>query len=260
MAQLLTKLSGGELTGFILVLARVAPLFVVAPLFSSKILPSRVKVVAACGISIGLTPLALRGQHIPSGALPLAELVLAGMLTGFGFAFAVAVMFAVVESAGSFIDYGSGLSFGSMINPASASGEGGPFSQLHGIVGMLIFLAIGGDAWMLRGITRTFQLVPLTSFPRLTSLVGGSVHVFSSVFGAALELAAPVLIALFVTDAAFGVVSRVVPQMNVFAVGFPAKIAVAIVLTTATLPFFAGWINEQLSLSVGAALGALHAV
>ena len=52
---------------------------------------------------------------------------------------------------------------------------------------------------------------------------------FSGIFVAAIEIAAPVLLALVITDAAFGVVSRVVPQLNVFAVGFPAKIVVGFV-------------------------------
>ena len=78
---------------------------------------------------------------------------------------------------------------------------------------------------MLRGLARTFQLVPLTSAPQITSLVGGAEQVFATIFAAALEIAAPVLIALLITDVAFGVVSRVVPQLNVFAVGFPAKVA-----------------------------------
>jgi len=54
------------------------------------------------------------------------------------------------------------------------------------------------------------------------------------------------------------VVSRVVPQLNVFAVGFPAKVAVALLLVGASMPFVAGWITNQMSTSVGAALGALH--
>jgi flagellar biosynthetic protein FliR len=71
-------------------------------------------------------------------------------------------------------------------------------------------------------------------------------------------VAAPVLVALLITDVAFGIVSRVVPQLNVFAVGFPTKVAVALLVVGASLPFAANWISNQLSVSVGSALGALH--
>ncbi len=57
---------------------------------------------------------------------------------------------------------------------------------------------------------------------------------------------------------AFGVVSRVVPQLNVFAVGFPTKVAVALLVVGASLPFISNWIDGQMTLSVSAALGALH--
>ena len=136
--------------------------------------------------------------------------------------------------------------------------SGAVMSRFYSLVGTMIFLVIGGDAWTLRGLARTFQLVPLTSGPQLSSLVGGAVQVFGTVFAGALEIAAPVLIALLITDVAFGVVSRVVPQLNVFAVGFPTKVAVAMLVVGASVPFTANWISDQLSVSVGAALGALH--
>jgi flagellar biosynthetic protein FliR len=74
----------------------------------------------------------------------------------------------------------------------------------------------------------------------------------------ALEVAGPVMLALILTDAAFGVVSRVVPQLNVFAVGFPAKVVVGLLLVAATLPFVANWISGELQQDVGAALQAIR--
>jgi flagellar biosynthesis protein FliR len=255
--HLLAQLAGNQLVGFILVLARVTPLFFLAPLFSSNMVPPRVRGVIAVAISIGLAPVALQGQHVPSDALALASLVIEGMLVGFGFAFGLAALFAAVESAGAFADIAAGFSFGSMVNPMDGN-QSSVFSQFYSLVGTTIFLVIGGDAWVLRGLGRTFELVPLTAAPRIASLVGGAEQAFTIIFAAAVEIAAPVMIALLITDAAFGVVSRVVPQMSVFAIGFPAKVTVALLVVAASLPFLAGWLSNQLSMSVGAALGALH--
>jgi flagellar biosynthetic protein FliR len=216
-----------------------------------------VRGIIAVGISLGLAPIALRGQHIPSDPVMLAELAVEGLLTGLAFAFSIAVLFAALESAAAFIDAISGFSFGSLIDSMDGP-QSGVISELYAIIGTAIFLAVGGDGWMLRGIARTFQLVPLTSGPQIKSLVGGAEQSFSTVFTSALEIVAPVMIALLVTDVAFGVVSRVVPQLNVFAVGFPTKVVVALALVGVTLPFVAGWLSEQLSTSVGAALTALH--
>jgi len=169
----------------------------------------------------------------------------------------VDILNAAVESAGTVIDVLAGFSYGSLINPVNNE-QTAVIARFYSIVGTVIFLVIGGDAWTLRGLDRTFQLVPLTSGPRLSSLVGGAEHVFSSVFAGAVEVAAPVLVALLITDVAFGVVSRVVPQLNIFAVGFPTKVIVALLVVGAALPFTATWISNQLSVSVGDALGALH--
>ena len=259
MSELLARLAGNQLAGFILVLARVTPLFLVAPLFSSKMIPPRVRGIVAVGISIGLAPVAVHGQRIPSDALTLGALVIEGLLVGLGFAFSIAVLFAAVESAASLIETIAGFSYGGLIDPVNGN-RGGVVLQFYTLVATMIFLVIGGDAWVLRGIARTFQLVPLTAAPRISSLVAGAERVFTTVFAAALEIAAPVLLALLIADVAFGVVSRVVPQLNVFAVGFPTKVAVALLVIGASLPFVAGWISGELSRSVGAALGALRVV
>jgi flagellar biosynthetic protein FliR len=255
--RLLSELAGNQLSGFILVLARVTPLFILAPLFSSQMIPPRVRGIIAVGISIGLTPIAMHGQHVPGDTVRVAELVVEGLLVGLAFSFALAMLMAALESAGALIDVVSGFSYGSLINPMNNE-QSAVISRFYSLVGTMIFLVIGGDAWTIRGLGRTFQLVPLTDAPRLSSLVGGAEHVFATIFTAALEIAAPVMAALLITDVAFGVVSRVVPQINVFAIGFPTKVAVALLVVSASLPFVANWISSQLTVSVSAALGTLH--
>ena len=111
---------------------------------------------------------------------------------------------------------------------------------------------------MLKGLQATFVAIPITRSPRLTPLVAGAVQEMGSVFVGAVEVAAPVLLALVVTDIAFGMVAKVVPQLNVFAVGFPVKVGVALLVVMASLPFLGGWITSQLDASVGTALHSLQ--
>jgi flagellar biosynthesis protein FliR len=255
--QLIAGLGGGHVTAFFLVLARVAPLFWIAPLFSSKMMPMKLRLVVAVALSVGLTPVAAHGQHIPTEPLQVAALIVEGTLVGLGFAFVLAGLTAAIQHAGAIIDAVTGLSLGGMIDPVNGN-QGGALTQAYSLVGLLIFIAIGGDAWMLRGLGRTFQLVPITRGPRLDLLSASAVQMFGQVLVSAVELAAPAMLALTITDVAFGMVSRVVPQLNVFAVGFPAKVAVALLVVGASLPFVANWINNQVTVSVGEALGALH--
>ena len=122
----------------------------------------------------------------------------------------------------------------------------------------MVFIAIGGDGWVVQGLARTYDLVGLDEAPQLGRLVAGVDAVFGSILISAMEVAGPVLLALILTDAAFGVVSRVVPQLNVFAVGFPAKVVVGLLLVAATLPFVAGWIGDELQQDVAIALQSLR--
>jgi flagellar biosynthetic protein FliR len=254
--QLQAMIGDQKVVGFFLVLARVTPLFVIAPLFSSKMVPMRVRGVVGVGLAIGLTSVAVHGHRIPTQPFQVAALLVEELLIGLAFAFAVSVVFAAVQLAGTLTDAISGFSFGSLVDPLTGN-QGGVLNQLYSLVGLAIFLAIGGDAWMLRGIARTFDLVPVTGAPRMASLAAGAEQACSSLFGAALEVAAPAMLALVITDVAFGMVSRVVPQLNVFAVAFPVKIGVALAVVGASLPFLGNWMSDQLGASVAS---ALHAV
>ena len=73
-----------------------------------------------------------------------------------------------------------------------------------------------------------------------------------------MEICAPVLLAMLLTDAAFGLVSRVMPSLNVFGVGFPAKVLVGLLVVAASLPFVGGWAGDQLQGSVVSALRMLR--
>ncbi|HEY7629726.1 MAG TPA: flagellar biosynthetic protein FliR [Thermoleophilaceae bacterium] len=254
---LLQQVSEQQLAGFILVLARVSPLFLLAPIFSSKMLPARARGVVAVAISFGLAPLALHGQHLNLDGFNLAGLIGKELLVGLSYSFALAAVFAAISVAGSLLDTSMGFSYGSLIDPITGT-QSPVLSQLYAMVGVLIFIAINGDHWMIEGLARSYQLVPISEFPSINAIVGGADKAFVSIFGSAIELAAPVLLAVLLTDCAMGLVARVMPQLNVFAVGFPAKIAVGLTIMGISLPFIGGWISDQVQVSVSTALQSLH--
>jgi flagellar biosynthesis protein FliR len=257
--EILAQFSEQQVAGFILVLARISPLFVLAPLFSSKMLPARARGIVAVGLALGIAPIATNaghGQHIPMEIWALGGLVLKEMLVGLGFAFALAALFAAVQVAGSILDTLIGFSFGALVDPITGT-NGGVLNQAYALIGVMIFVVINGDAWVIQGLARSYDAVPLADAPQLGSLVQGAQVAFSGIFGAAIQICAPVLLAVLLTDVAFGLVSRVMPQLNVFAVGFPAKVIVGLVLVGASLPFVAGWLGDELQSSVASALHTL---
>jgi flagellar biosynthetic protein FliR len=252
MNGLIEQFGANQTAGFMLVLGRIGPMFLLAPLFSSRSLPMRARGIAAVALAVGFAPLAVAGRQIPLDTLQFGSLMLKEILVGLAYAFVVASLFAAVSAAGSLLDTLVGFSFGSLIDPLTGT-QSAVLQQAYVMFATMVFIAIGGDRLMVFGLARTYDTVPLLAFPSMTTLTAGVTHAFAGILASALAVAAPVVIALVITDAAFGAVSRVVPTLNVFAVGFPAKIATGLLLVGATLPFAAGWIADQVHVSVGSA-------
>jgi flagellar biosynthetic protein FliR len=258
--QILAQFSENQVAGFMLVLARVSPLFLLAPLFSSKMLPARARGIVAVALALALFPIAAKhGGHIPLDGLAYGGLILKELLVGAAFSFVLATLFAAVSAAGSLVDSLIGFSFSSLIDPVNGN-QSTIMANVYSLLGVAVFIAINGDAWVIEGLARTYDAVPLLDAPQIGTLTHGAELAFSGILGSAVEICAPVMLALIITDAAFGVVSRVVPQLNVFAVGFPAKMVVGLTVIGASLPFVSGWLGDQLQQSVLSALAALKVV
>ena len=252
---LLAHFTEQQVAAFFLVIARVSPLFILAPLFSSKSLPARARTVVALAISIGLMPVVKHGT-IDLDPLAFGGLIIKEVIVGLAFAYALGAMFAALQAAGTLLDTLIGFSFGATVDPVTGT-QSAVIQQMYSLFGVAIFIAIGGDAWVIKGLGRTYDSVPMLDAPAIGSLVQGAQVAFSGIFVSAFMIGAPVIIALIIVDAAFGIVSKVVPQMNIFAVGFPAKMIVGLTLLGATLPFVSGFIADQLQLSVAQALSTL---
>jgi flagellar biosynthesis protein FliR len=245
-----------QILGFFLVLARVSPLFVLAPLFSSRSIPGRVRGIIAVALAIGLTPVVARSAALPGDPWGLAEMVGKELLVGTGFAYTLAALFAALEVAGSFVDTLIGFSYGGLVDPITGN-QSAVLSRMYALIGVLVFIAIGGDAWVIQGLARTYEIVGINQWPDIGTLVAGADKAFATIFLSAIQVSGPIVLALVLTDAAFGVVSRVVPQLNVFGVGFPAKVTVGLLLLGVTLPFVGTWLADELQLSVLQALQTL---
>jgi flagellar biosynthetic protein FliR len=250
------ELTGLSPAAFLLVLARISPLFILAPLFSASMIPPRVKGIIAVALALGMAPVALAGAAPPTDPVALVELMLKEIIVGTAFAFALACVLAGFQAVGGLLDIQIGFAFGAQIDPMTGS-QGAVLGKLYAMVGVAILVAMNGDALIIAGLARTYDLVPLLEFPDLGSMVSGTFSAFAGIFLSALQVGAPVLLTLLLTDAAFAMVSRVVPQMNVFAVGFPAKVIVGMLMIVVTLPFAAGWFGDRLTESVAAALQTL---
>jgi flagellar biosynthetic protein FliR len=256
-ATLITEFGEQRVLAFFLVLARVSPLFMLAPLFSSKMVPVRVRGVIAVGLAIGLSPVVAAGTALPTDILGVGSLVAKELLIGAAFAYALAATFAAISVAGSFLDTTIGFSYGSLVDPVNGNNSA-ILSTTYSMIGLMVFIAIGGDAWVIKGLARTYDVVSLTQYPSLNHIVSGATESFVNIFTSALEVAGPVLVALILTDTAFGMVTRVVPTLNAFQVAVPAKVVLGLLLVGASMPFVAGWLSTELQTDVRLALDTLR--
>ncbi len=253
--EVLARFSEQQVAAFFLVLARVSPLFLLAPLFSSKMIPARARAIIALALTIGLMGVVEHGR-IDLDPLGYGALLIKELIVGLAFAYALGAMFAAIQAAGALLDTMIGFSFGAMVDPVTGT-QSTVLSQMYALFAVAIFIAIGGDGWVIKGLGHTYDAVPLLDAPAVGSMVHGAQVAFSGIFVSAFMIGAPVIVALIIVDAAFGVVSRVVPQMNIFAVGFPAKMVIGLTLIGVSLPFVSGFVAGQLQEAVALALRAL---
>jgi flagellar biosynthetic protein FliR len=256
-STLITEFGEQRVLAFFLVLARISPLFLLAPLFSSKMVPARVRSVVAVGLAVGLSPVVSAGTQLPTDIMGVGTLLGKELLVGGAFAYALAATFAALAVAGSFLDTTIGFSYGSLVDPVNGN-QSAVLSTAYSMIGLMVFIAIGGDAWVIKGLARTYDVVSLTQYPSLAHIVDGASGAFVGVFTSAFEVAGPVLLALVLTDAAFGMVTRVVPTLNAFQVAIPAKVVLGLLLIGASMPFVAGWLGTQLQEDVRSALQSLR--
>ena len=99
---------------------------------------------------------------------------------------------------------------------------------------------------MMSTIAQSFNNIPINGMPPSSDLVQLALAVITSVFVTGVGVIAPPLIALFLTDLAFGLVARAAPQTQIIALEFPVKITVAIVVIVATLPWMVPLFEKNL--------------
>lgn len=252
----LPQLAGTEVVAFVLVLARVGPLFLLAPVLSSGVLIARAKFLAAAAFAVALTPIAAKGYAVPEDPLGFATALVQEVGVGIAFALALGVLTAAVQAGASLLDTLVGFSFGSLVDPLTGV-QAAVLGQLYTMFALMIFVLVNGVELMVAGLAKSYDLVPLGSFPSGAALARLALDACTTVPVVGLELIGPVLIAVVLADGAFGLMARAVPQMNVFVIGLPVKVIVAFALVGASLPFVGVHLGDDLQHQLTRGLQAL---
>ncbi|MEH3086266.1 MAG: flagellar biosynthetic protein FliR [Xylophilus ampelinus] len=214
---------------------RVLALFGVAPVFSLRSIPVRVKVALAFLVALSAQA-TLVGQPVVSLNGPQAlGAVVQNIGVGLALGFAVRLVFVAVELAGELVGLQMGLNFASFFDPTSG-GQVSAVSRFMGHMSVLLFVVINGHLILLMAVVRSFQAFPVDgSFMRAVATT--QLHrLGSELFASAFWIALPMVGLLLFTNLALGVISRIAPQMNIFSIGFPITLGVGMAGIAATLP------------------------
>lgn len=245
-----------------LVFARMLAFVTVVPFFGGQSVPNQVKVAEAVafvlllapGLSASVPELAVRG-----GAFGFAVLIIKEVAVGFTLGFVAALVFEAIQIAGRIIDAQRGAMMGEMLNPMLRE-QVSELGQFKLQVAVVIFLALGAHRLVIEALFQSFELIPVTDFPKLgAGLSPGLTSVIlltGEMFTLGVRLAAPAMAALLLTDVFFGLVNRVAPQLNVFFLSMPVKMALGIFIVMLSLPVYA----EQYQAAFKEALQAFQAL
>jgi flagellar biosynthetic protein FliR len=219
---------------FLLLVCRVAGIVVAAPLLGSGRVPARLKAALALTVSLLLTPVA---GAVPEAASALSMALAAGgeFLLGLAIGFSASLIFSAVQMAGELADSQSAFGFAGMVSPQTGE-RNSVIGELQMSLAWLIFLAANGHHVVLEGIGKSLAAAPLGTGPGLSAPVLTDALV--GLMLASIRIAAPVVAAALLADLALGLLTRAAPQMNLFAVGFPIKLAVGLLAAMLSLPAF----------------------
>ncbi len=233
------NLTGVELTSWLATLLwpfmRIGAMFAAVPIFSSRSVPVRIRVLLAFFISWMLIPVI---PAPPSVELISAQALLISInqvLIGVAMGFILQLVFAAFVIAGQSIAMAMGLGFASMIDPQNGM-QVPVISQTFLIMATLVFLSLNGHLVLIEVLANSFQNLPVGMLVPSRDGLWQLVTWGSNMFAGGMLIALPAVAALLLVNLAFGVTTRAAPQLNIFAVGFPVMIMVGLAFLILTLP------------------------
>lgn len=220
-----------------LAFTRLISFLLIVPFFGGAAVPGRVKIaVAAAFVIVAYPALTISPTHGSAwlfGTFGFIALLVKEALVGFSLGFLAALIFEAIPMAGRLIDLQRGGAFAELFAPQLQS-EVSELGQFKLQLAIVLFLLMGAHRLFIGAMIESFTIIPATGFPKLASgwspltefvvLLGGRMITI------AVQLAAPAMFALLLTDFFFGLINRVAPQINVFFLSLQVKAVVGVMV------------------------------
>ncbi len=232
-SSLTFEFAPGLIVGFLLALVRASAWLAIAPPFNNKSIPPRVKAGLAITLAIVVAP-KLNGQQVPLDTAGLVGAVALQVVVGLLLGFVAMLLLSAAQMAGGLIDLFGGFALNQAFDPMSAN-QASVFGRAYQLFAIVLLFAIDGHIMLVRGFLSSFNAVPAKGL-HLSHLSTLLTHDLGLLFVSAIEIAAPLLAALFLADVALALVARAAPQLNPLMLGFPLKILLTLLLVGFALP------------------------
>lgn len=230
---------------FLLLFGRISGLFLSAPIFASRQLPVRIKVLTIVILAATLAyfvPIQY-SQAILNPVHFLAAIIIE-VLIGYTIGFVIYILFGAIQLAGQLMDMQMGFGIVNVVDPQTGT-QIPLLGNLTQTLALLVYLAVDGHHYLLQAIAQSYKFIPVLGLSLDAKFTKLLVEISVFMFIIAVKIAAPIVIAVLTTDIAMGFIARTVPQMNVFIVGLPLKILVGLVALLLMLPVYI-WLYSHL--------------
>jgi flagellar biosynthetic protein FliR len=207
-----------------------------APVFGARGVPNLVKLGLTLAFSVVLYPVVVSmAVQIPSDTFLYIGLIVKEVIVGLVIGLVISLLTSVMQVAGELIDYQIGFTLGNTLDPIN--GMQSPMTgNLLMILTTMILLAINAHHYIIAAMVKSYSYIPINS-AILPSGVTFYIQIVGQVISLGAQIAMPIFGALFLADVGVGILSKTVPQLNIFSVIFPIKVIFGLMLLLLTIPY-----------------------
>lgn len=205
------------------------------PVLGQRVVPARIRVALALLVTVAAQASLPEMPVVPLDSAAAVMLTVQQVVIGLTLGFAVRVVFAAVEFAGELVGLQMGLNYAGFFDPVSA-GQGTASGRLFGTLVAFLFIILNGHLLVIATLVQSFQPFPVGPEPFAFLRTLQPQAWGAEIFRLGLWMALPLVAMLLFVNLVLGVISRVAPQINIFAVGFPVTLGVGLVGMLLTLP------------------------
>lgn len=243
-----------ELLTFLLILVRVTCFIYLAPFFNMGNTPNRVKIGLGVFVSYliyqTLLPVEpLQYETILEYSVIVLKEAMVGLIIGFG----ANICMSVVNFTGNIVDMETGMAMTTLFDPQTNQ-ETSISGVMYQYAMSLMLIVTGMYQYLMKAIVETYTLIPINGAIFDTDhLLNSMVTFMGNYLTIGFRICLPVFCAMLLLNAILGIMAKVSPQMNMFAVGIQLKVLVGLgilFLTAAMLPSAADFIFTQMKVIV----------